>query len=160
MTDYQIQSNTRKCFLTGRELQPGEKFYSVLFDENGALVWRDYAAQAWSGAPEGAYSYWSGRIPQETAARRPPIDDDMLFDCLRRMASESEPAKVRFRYVLALLLMRRKRLKFAETQLEGDSEVLVLRSPQSGERFTVIDPQLSDQEMNTVQDEVFEVLGW
>jgi hypothetical protein len=160
MTDYQIQSNTRKCFLTGRELQPGEKYFSVLFDENGALARRDYAAEAWSGAPEGAYSYWSGRIPQETGARRPPIDDDMLFDCLRRMAGESEPAKIKFRYVLALLLMRRKRLKFAEARREDDREILILHSPQRGERFSVIDPQLSDQEMNSVQDEVFEVLGW
>jgi hypothetical protein len=160
MTDYQIQTNTRRCAVTGRELQPGDRYFSVLFDENGALVRRDYAAEAWTGAPQGAYSYWSGRIAQESAARKPPIDDDMLFECLSRMAGETEPAKIKFRYVIALLLMRRKRLKFAEAHREGEQEVLVLQSPQRGERFSVIDPQLSDEEMTTVQDEVFEVLGW
>jgi hypothetical protein len=160
MTDYQIQTNTRRCAVTGRELQPGDRYFSVLFDENGALVRRDYAAEAWTGAPQGAYSYWSGRIAQESATRKPPIDDDMLFECLSRMAGEKEPAKIKFRYVIALLLMRRKRLKFAEAHREGEQEVLVLQSPQRGERFSVIDPQLSDEEMTTVQDEVFEVLGW
>ena len=35
MTEYQIQANSRRCVLTGRELLPGEKFYSVLLDEAG-----------------------------------------------------------------------------------------------------------------------------
>ncbi len=160
MTEYQIQTNTRRCSITGRELQPGEKYFSVLFDEQGAFVRRDYGAESWSGAPEGAYSFWSGRLPLEANARRPPIDDEMLFECLRRMHAETEPAKIKFRYVLALLLMRRKRLKFVEAHHEGDHDVLILQAPQRGERLTVIDPQLSDQEMSAVQDEVFEVLGW
>ena len=160
MTDYQIQTNTRKCSITGRELQPGEKYFSALFDENGAFARRDYSAEAWTGVPEGAYSFWSGRLPLDSDARRPPIDDEMLFDCLRRMDGETEPAKIKFRYVVALLLMRRKRLKFVETRHEDDRDLLVLQSPQKGERVSVIDPQLSDQEMNAVQDEVFEVLGW
>ena len=160
MTDYQIQTNTRKCSITGRELQPGEKYFSVLFDENGAFVRRDYCAESWTVVPEGAYSFWAGRLPLESDARRPPIDDEMLFDCLRRMEAEIEPAKIKFRYVVALLLMRRKRLKFVETRHEDDRDLLILQSAQKGERITVIDPQLSDQEMNAVQDEVFEVLGW
>ena len=160
MTDYQIQTNTRKCSITGRELRPGEKYFSVLFDENGAFVRRDYSAESWSAVPEGAYSFWSGRLPLEGTPRRPGIDDEMLFDCLRRMDGETEPAKIKFRYVLALLLMRRKRLKFVEAHHEDDHDILILQSPQRGERITVIDPRLSDQEMNAVQDEVFEVLGW
>lgn len=160
MTDYQIQNNTRRCTISGRELQPGEKYFSVLFDEQGTFVRRDYSAECWSGPPEGAYSFWSGKLPQEQGARRAPIDDEMLFECLRRMDGETEPAKIKFRYVLALLLMRRKKLKLVEAHREGDHDVLTLQSPQRGERVTVIDPQLSDEEMNAVQDEVFEVLGW
>ena len=76
MTDYQIQTNTRRCSISGRELQPGEKYFSVLFDENGAFVRRDYSAESWSAVPEGAYSFWAGRLPLEANARRPPIDDD------------------------------------------------------------------------------------
>src|SRR5437773_3262646 len=30
MTDYHIQPNTRRCAVTGRELPPGTRFYSVL----------------------------------------------------------------------------------------------------------------------------------
>ena len=114
MTDYLrgIQTNTRKCSISGRELQPGEKYFSVLFDENGAFVRRDFSAESWSGAPEGAYSFWSGRLPLEANARRPPIDDEMLFDCLRRMDGEIEPAKIKFRLsVVAFSSARAKPLE-------------------------------------------------
>ncbi len=160
MTEYQIQNNTRRCTISGRELQPGEKYFSVLFDENGAFVRRDYSAECWSTPPEGAFSFWCGKLPLEQGPRRAPIDDEMLFECLRRLEGETEPAKIKFRYVLALLLLRRKKLKLVEAHRDGDHDVLVLHAPLRGERVSVIDPQLSDEEMNAVQDEVFEVLGW
>ena len=65
-----------------------------------------------------------------------------------------------FRYVLALLLIRRKRLKFEESRYHGSEERLVLRCPRSGKTWEVVNPRLSDAEMKDVQDEVFKVLGW
>ena len=49
MTPYQIQGPARQCAATGRELRPGERFYSVLLDEAGQFVRKDYAADAWPG---------------------------------------------------------------------------------------------------------------
>jgi hypothetical protein len=160
MTDYQIQTNSRRCASSGRELQPAEKFYSVLFDENGQWVRRDYAAEAWQGPPEGAFSFWTGRVPPRDGGRRPQIDDELLLDCFCRLEDQAEPDRVNFRYVLALLLMRRKRLKFEEARVEGDQETLVLRSPRSGEKYQVLNPRLTEETLAAVQEEVFKILGW
>lgn len=159
MTEYQIQANTRRCAVTGRELQPRERYYSVLLDEGGRWQRRDYSAEAWQGPPAGAVGFWCGRIPAGEASR-PPIDDELLVDCLQRLQGESEPARVSFRYVVALLLMRRKRLKFEATRREGDRELLLLRCPRTRSLYTVLNPRLSDEELAAVQDEVFKVLGW
>src|SRR5438874_495900 len=105
--DYQLQPNSRRCSASGRELKPGEVYFSVLLDEGGKFVRRDYGREAWQGPPEGAFSFWSGRVPAREADRRPPVDDDLLLDCFARLEGQSEPARVSFRYVLALLLMRR-----------------------------------------------------
>ena len=64
------------------------------------------------------------------------------------------------RYVLALLLMRRKRLKFEEARYEGDQEVLQLRCAKTGAQHRIVNPRLSEVEMGAVQEEVFKVLGW
>ena len=39
--DYEIQPNSRRCTATGRELQPGERFYSALVEEERRFVRRD-----------------------------------------------------------------------------------------------------------------------
>jgi hypothetical protein len=160
MTDYQIQPNTRHCAATGRELKAGEKFYSVLLLEGGKLVRRDYAVEAWQGPPEGAFSFWSGLVPAAEQGRKLRIDDDLLADCFQRLEGQTEPAQMNFRYVVALLLMRRKRFKFEEARVEEGHEVLRMRCTRTGTQYDVVNPCLTEDEMVAVQDEVFKVLGW
>jgi hypothetical protein len=160
MSDYQIQPPTRRCTLTGQELLPGARFFSVLLEKDGKLVRQDFSVEAWQGPPAGAFSFWAGRIPAQEQARRVIIDDDMLIDCLQRMGGQAEPAKLNFRYVVALLLMRRKRLKFDQVRTDGGQEFLQLRCVKTGTKYDVLNPRLTDQEMAEVQDEVFKVLGW
>jgi hypothetical protein len=160
MIDYQIQPNTRRCFLTNRELRPGEKFYSVLLDENGQLVRHDYSVEAWQGPPDGAFSFWAGKVPAPDQSKRPRIDDDMLFECFNRLEGQTDPGRINFRYVVALLLMRRKRLKFAGALTEHGREVLHLRDAPSGTEYDVVNPGLTDDEMASVQEDVLNVLGW
>jgi hypothetical protein len=160
MTDYQIQEHTRCCAATGRELRPGERFYTVLLEEAGKFVRKDYSSEAWQGPPEGTFSFWSGRVPARNEDRRPRIDDEMLVDCFGRLEGETEPGRLNFRYVLALLLMRRKRLKFEEVRTEDGQEVLCLRCSRTRASHQVVNPRLTEEEMAAVQDEVFKVLGW
>lgn len=161
MTDFDIQTPTvRLCAVTGRELQPGERVYGVLTDEGGRLVRRDYAAEVWSGPPAGAVAYWTGRVPASDTPRKAVFNDGLLFDCFDHLANATESEKQNFRYVVALLLMRRKRLKFEDTRRTAEGDVLILRDARSGKRVEVTDPRLGDQQIAATQDEVFRVLGW
>jgi hypothetical protein len=160
MTDYQIQASTRRCFATGRELRVGEKYFSVLLEQDGKMVRHDYAAEAWQGPPEGAFSFWMSKVVAPTANRKPPIDDEMLLDCFQRLDGQAEVSRIRFRYVLALLLMRRKLLRFEEVRHEAGQELLILRTIKTGVEYPVVNPCLTEPEMVTVQDEVLQALGW
>ena len=160
MMEYQIQPNTRRCVVTGRELQPGEPFFTALLEEGTHFVRKDFAKEAWQGPPPGAFSFWTGKVPPPDDQRRPRIDDDLLFDCFGRLEGQSDPARVNFRYVVALLLMRRKRFKFEQTVLEESEEKLCLRCARTGTKYLVVNPRLSEEEMAQVQEEVFKVLGW
>ncbi len=160
MIDYQIQTNSRRCALSGRELRPGERFYSVLLDEAGQFVRKDYSQESWQGPPPGAFSFWAGKIPVGEESRSLRIDDDLLVDCFQRLQGQTEPSRVNFRYVVALLLMRRRRFKFEEARTEGDQELLLLRCARTKTQYRVVNPRLTEEEMAAVQEEVFKVLGW
>ena len=82
------------------------------------------------------------------------------LDCFERLEGQTEQGRVSFRYVLALLLMRRKRLKFEEARNDGDREVLVLKCGRTGTRHEVANPHLTDEQMAAVQEDVFQALGW
>jgi hypothetical protein len=160
MIDYQIQPSTRRCSLSGRELRPGEPYYSVLLEEDGKFVRKDFSVEAWQGAPEGAFSFWKGRLTTPQGKRRLPIDDEMLVECFGRLEGQLEPSRLRFRYVVALLLMRRRRLRFEQTEQDGSQEVMWMRCTRTGARHAVVNPGLTDEELATVQEDVFQALGW
>ena len=160
MTDYQIQPNTRRCAITGRDLKPGEKFYTALLEEGGKFLRQDYSSEAWQGPPAHVFSFWCGRVPVQEETRRPRIDDELLMDCFQRLEGQDDPNRVSFRYVVALLLMRRKRLRFEEARKDGEHEVLSLRCARTGTKYAVVNPGLTEGEMVAVQEEVFKVLGW
>ena len=161
MTDYEIQGPTRVCAATGRELKPGDRFHAVLTERDGKFVRADFAAEAWPGAPSGALAHWSGRVPADDKPRKPVINDEVLLDCFNRLQGASDTDGLNFRYVAALLLMRRKRFRFEDVvRDEAGHDVLLLKDAKGGAVHQVVDPRLTDEQIATVQAEVFRVLGW
>ncbi|HEV3144006.1 MAG TPA: hypothetical protein VGZ47_09000 [Gemmataceae bacterium] len=159
-TAYPIQHHTRVCAATGRALQPGERYYSVLLVEAGQFARKDYSAEGWHGAPAEALAFWSGKVPEADPKRRLVVDDELLMNCFERLAEETDSSRIQFRYVVALLLLRRKRLKFDDLRRDGAQEFLKLKCSKSGQMFEVLDPHMAEADMMRVQDEVMKILGW
>lgn len=158
---YPLHGPARTCVASGRELKPGERVFSVLWDREGVFVREDFAAEAWTGEPTGAVAWWMGRVP-DGAARplKPTINDDLLVDCFEHLTDTADEGRLKFRYVVALLLMRRKRFRFEDAAKRGEVEVMTVRDARTGRKHEVVDPHLAESEMDAVRDEVFQVLGW
>ena len=160
MTEYQIQPPTRRCSISGRELMAGERFFTALVESGEHFQRQDFAPEVWHGPPQGAFSYWFGKVPATSGHQKPRFDDDLLEECFDRLEVPTQAGRLNFRYVLALLLIRRKRFKFEQSRFEGEEERLIVSCSRSGKRFEVVNPRLSDEQMKETQDEVFKVLGW
>jgi hypothetical protein len=162
MIDYEIQGPARVCAATGRELKPGDRFFAVLTEDAGKLLRTDYAADAWPGPPSGAVAFWAGKVSVAGhKPRKPVVNDDLLLDCFNRLKESTDPAGLNFRYVAALLLMRRKRFKFEDAARdEQGRDLLIVRDARGGAVHQVTDPRLTDEQIAAVQTEVFRVLGW
>ena len=151
----------RICAITGEELKPGARIYGAMFEEAGKFVRKDFSEGAWRGPEAGAIAYWSGRIPSARSPKKPTFNDGLLFDCFDHLDGATEPDRLQFRYIVALLLMRRKKFKFEDALRKPDgSDALILRDGRTGLRLEVLDPKLTDEQVVAVQDEVFQVLGW
>jgi hypothetical protein len=134
LLDVEISNCTRRCAASDRPLAPGEEYFSTLFMENGAPVRRDYAADAWSGPPEGIVAWWKSRIEGGGKARLAP--HEVLLHLFTALADQ--PSEAEFRYVLGLLLVRRKVLKLVDGNRRASDELLLLECPQRGEQFELL----------------------
>lgn len=160
VTDYPVLPHTRMCAASGRDLRPGERCYGVLVEEEGSIIRKDYAHESWTGPPVGAVGFWAGRVPPPEGPSRPRVDDESLLECFERLQDQSDPERIRFRYVVALLLMRRKRLRFEESRRDGEAETLILRCQRTRTAYEVPNPGLTAEEMAKAQADVLRLLGW
>ncbi len=72
-------------------------------------------------------------MPDGTEARPKLAPSDVLLNLFVELAAA--PAEVEFRYVLGLLLLRRKLVKLDETRRDAQGEVMTLDCPRREERF-------------------------
>lgn len=139
--DYEIERFSRHCQATGRELAPGEAYYSAVVADGGQLRRFDYAADAWPGPPQGAIGWWKSQRTAEGPKRKSWAPNDVLLDFFESLEQQTENQDMR--YVLALLLVRRRVLRCddSETDAEG-RQTLVLSSPrrEATYRATVVTP--------------------
>jgi hypothetical protein len=135
--DYEIQKSTRHCTRTGRELKPGETFYSVLIADGSRVVRQDFAAEAWAGPPEGSLGSWKSQVPHLATNKVHWAPNDVMLELLEQW--EHDPLKVESRYVLSLLMARRRILRLEETETnELGQEVSVLYCPRRETTYHVL----------------------
>ncbi len=152
--DYSLKPLSKTCAATGQPLEPGTLCYSVLIEGNGRYERIDYSPEGWSGVPEGAVGVWRTEVPEPEVKSPGFMDLDNLFDLFSQFTEEANEHQRKLRYVLALLLIRKKRLILEET-LEGpDGNVMVLLGAQGEGTFEIIEEQLSEFEIARMQAEI------
>jgi hypothetical protein len=157
MIDYEVQRCTRHCATSGRELQPGEVFYSTLVAEGAAVVRHDYSTEVWQGPPAGVLGWWKSHMPLKTAKKLHWAPNDVMLDLLEGL--EEQPDKKDMRYVLSLLLVRRRVLRVEETERgEGDVEVTVLYCARRETAYRVETTMPSDERIAEIQQELAHLL--
>ena len=159
--DWQLDAPKGSCAVTNRHLAEGEEFYSVLFeDEAVESGFRrvDYSLEAWQGVPENAFCYFKTHVPIREKRRRLLVDNDVLVNFFLRLADETEPLRIQFRFVLALILMRKKILRYDGCAEEAGAEVwqMTLFSDQTEHR--VINPRLTEQQIEGVSGQLGSIL--
>ena len=137
--DYELQRSTRKCAKSGRELAGGETFYSVLIGRGiegraarlcGGGLGR--AARSWPS--DGGNRKSPPPIPRNKKPHWAP--NDVMLQLFDELAEQ--PDRADMRYVLALLLLRRRVLRLEDTEQEGpQGERLLVYCPRRQTEYKV-----------------------
>lgn len=127
-SSFEIARPTGVCASSGRTLAAGERYIATLVEGENGLERRDFSLEAWEagGRPEQPlFGSWRATMPSSDAPRRQLIEDDELLDLFDQLGEAEEDSRLAFRYVLALILMRKKLLVYEGQRREGGAAMLV-----------------------------------
>ncbi len=113
MQDYSITKCTRKCAVSGRGLEPGENYFSVILADGDDVSRIDIAASEWKGPREDAIGWWRSKMPAAASKKVRPAPNGVLLDTLSDLLERQ--GKEPLAYLLALLLIRRRVLQESQT---------------------------------------------
>ncbi len=155
--EYEVQHAARRCSATGREFAPGETYYSVLVSEGTEWKRLDYAADAWQGPPAEAVGWWRSQIPDRNAHKKHWAPNDVMLHFWDELASQ--PDKQDMRYVLTLLLVRRRVFRLEEEKFDAEGrEWLAVYCPRRETGYEVPAVIPDEARIEAIQEELASLL--
>lgn len=149
-----------KCALTGKDIVPGEKFMAAVKETAEGLVRQDICLDAWKDYPrEGILAFWQSVMPQPNAKKKVFVDDEVLKQIFENLADTEEPAKLNFRFVLGLILMRKRIVMYESTRYEKDREIWSVRFRGKDAMLDLYNPQLDEAKIVEVTTHLGEILN-
>ncbi len=158
MADYEISRPAGVCSVSGRTFEPGESFYSEVRETPKGFERRDISESCWEGPSEEAVCHFKAQLPKKDTPQRTFVDDSILLDLFRRLAETDDEHKLRFRFVLSLILMRKRLLKYSSTVREDGKEFWVMRLMRDKRDHRVFHPSMNDQEIEALTKELGAIL--
>lgn len=165
MIVWNIQSRGHVCAITGRSFADRETYYTVLLGREESLERLDLCAEAWKShgaevlARPNLISHWRGVYEAPPATPPDPIAKDDAESLLRALLERNDPRHAAACYILAVMLERKRLLKVKTQVREAGRRVLVYEHSRSGDLFTVADPDLQLDQLETLQRQVAELLA-
>ena len=164
--EWKIKTRAHTCFVTGQPFVENEPFYTALFEDGGdedGFIRRDYSVAAWKQErPQlQPFSHWRSLYepPSTEPTRREVVEKEGAESLLRRLIDEDSPLTENTRFILALMLERKKTLKETDSRSLGSARLRIYEHSKSGEVFIIRDPQLKLDQLESIQREVSDMLA-
>lgn len=161
MTDWDIQPRASACSSCQAPFGDGQTYHTLLSLTAEGYRRRDLCAACYGSASrDGVFSYWQGEYRLPPPPPPEPIERNTAESVLRKLVASDDPSHAAARYILAVMLERKRILKHRDTVHEPDGrELLVYEHAETGESFTIPDPKLRLDQLEEVHQQVAALLG-
>ncbi len=167
---FSLGRSTAHCAATGRALVPGEPIVATLCDQpteagNEAHEFAriDFTEQAWGqGArPTGLVCFWRTTAPEPDQKRRLLVDDDTLLELFDRLEGDERAQRVAYRWLLCLILLRKKLLRHVRVERDASNEWWLVRKRGAADDLPpirVLNPRIKDEDLQELAEHLGEVM--
>lgn len=119
----------------------------------------DYSIEAWERGvrPSGPHFFWRTTVPHPEERRTLTIDDEVLEEMLARLEGDERPERVAFRWLVALMLLRKRRLRHLRIDSADGREVWHFMRRGAGDEaapIAVVNPHLAEDDLRALADQL------
>lgn len=129
--DWKIARRGGGCAGCGAAFEPGREAVSAIYAGSPSFERRDWCGPCFQDASRRGdpFSWWSSVVP-EPEKKKAVFDLGVAKEFLLRLLAEADPARDSLRYLLTLLLLRKKIVVLVGQEPDGTgAEVMTLRVP-------------------------------
>ena len=152
MVDWKIERRRDRCLRCESPFEEGTRHVSTIAFQGESLAREDLCAVCWEMRERGLEIFhWYTR--QQKDRRSLALDLPTLEQLFLRLEGNEEARILELRYVIALILMRKRRLKLVRVVREP-RETLVLRRPRREESLRVPVCDFEPERMDALRQEL------
>ena len=157
---YDVAPSLGKCFISGRVIEPDEKFITALRETTDGFERVDVASEHWNEFDRaGVLAFWQTAMRRPEQKKKQFVDDQVLCELFDRLGTATEANKISFRFVLGLILMRKRLLIYESSRREGDHGIWSVRLKGRTQSTDLFDPKLDEQQMMDVTKHLGQILN-
>ena len=157
---YQFSKPQGICCITKQPIEPGQKFMAALRETPAGFERLDISLDAWAQFDQkDVIGFWQTVMPRSEQKKKVFVDDQVLCEIFERLAETIEPAKLNFRFVLGLILMRKRMIVYEDTRLEDGKEIWQVRFKGRDDKLDLVNPKLDEQQVMEVSQQLSEILN-
>ncbi|MSU63370.1 MAG: hypothetical protein EXS31_13405 [Pedosphaera sp.] len=165
MIEWNIQSRAHACQVCQRHFTDKESFHTLLCDHRHSYERLDVCGPCWAekyaadvNARSGFVSHWSSVYTPPPTSRPDPIGRETAESLLRRLIEQNDPAHAGARFILAVMLERKRLLKVKAQIRKDGRRIFIYEQAKTGDLFNIVDPDLQLDQLEEVQRDVAHLL--
>jgi hypothetical protein len=156
---WKVSKPSPECAACNRPLEEGD-VHSALRDNGIDFDRLDFCPSCWEAQrTEGFHSYWKTRLVRDEKARKKVqyVGPDVLLDIFRKLVAGGEGKEV-FTFLLGMVLVQKRVLKYVRAGRKEGREVVHLRHTRTGDDYEILHPDVTEEEMEKARQSFHEIL--
>src|SRR5581483_4970694 len=154
---YDLGRRTGKSFVCQQDLSPGMKVMAGLRETPQALERLDVMVECWPQVDKSSLlAFWQTTVPNPEAKKKVFVDDAVLCELFERLKETTEQSKLNFRFVLGLILMRKRLLVYESSRNEDGKDIWTMRFRGKDQALDLLNPHLDESQVAEVSQQLGE----
>ena len=146
--DWEMPRRSEACCTCARAFEPGEALRACLYETPDGYQRRDFCLSCEPPAEPPTVASWQTHRPLPAAKAMPVFDRQTIYQLFVNLMDTEHPQQIRLRFMLGLLLWRKKALKLEGSETTDEGEVWRFSVPRGEGQHRVLRPDLDEEQLD------------